>query len=146
MSPTYHDQRTVYGAMPDPHGAVSIDDTPPYRGEWVIPLSSSPSPPETQEITISGSARNTQFPILVGNARASGELMGVRYNTTLNWMWLAYRLGEAPPGGLSSITNIKINGEDVSEGTGTVNTGLSWCYYCNAHLGAQSQAVDSLFR
>lgn len=151
MSPQPQENRTVYGAMPDPWGATSVTDgdifadPPNYRGEWVMPRSVSPSPPQTQEITISGSARNTQFPILVGSTRAVGELMGLRYNTTLNWMWLAYRIGEAPPDGLSSITNIKINGEDVSEGTGAVNTGLSYCYYCKAHLGAQSQAVDANF-
>ena len=138
------------GYAPGP-GAVSISDSdamaeyPSYWGEWAMPRSSSPSPPQTQEIQISGSARNTQFPILIGSARVTGDLMGLRYNSTLNWLWLAYRLGEAPPAGLSSITSIKINGEDVSEGTGTLATGLSWCYYCNAHLGAQSQTVDATF-
>ena len=131
------------GVQPPISDSDAMADYPIYSGEWIIPRSATPSPPPTQEITISGSARNTQFKILVGSARITGDLMGVRIDTTS--MDLAYSLGEAPPGGLSSITNIEIDGTSVSVGSGTGNTGVNWITYCAAHLGAQSQSADATF-
>jgi hypothetical protein len=137
----------VVGGPPEYNATVSDSDAtvdyPVYNGEDLIPRNYTPAPPQTQEIQISGSARNTQFPILVGNNRITGDLMGVR--VTSSFFYLAYRLGEAPPGGLSSISNIEIDGESISEGSTTAATGLSWCSYCKAHLGAQSQTVDTVF-
>lgn len=144
---------TQYQSMPGPD-AVAVDDTPisdddalagypVYYGEPILPRSSSPSPPQTQEISISGSARNTQFPILIGNARTTCDVMGVHVASSV--FNIAYRVGEAPAGGLSSITNIEIDGTSVNAGSGTVATGVPWITYCGAHLGAQNQTVDSTF-